>query len=164
MVRTWLLSKRRFYFLFFGWIFYFLDVDTNAESSLKCKSCSLGKYQNMIQSKCHMLLIRFIIWYEFSVYETKLPSIITLFNKISLPSFISFLLWCYAVSGCPMFFYPSCHVGTSSNVRQSTGVWQEDLKWFTRILEILNQISWCVRMIQCHSTVQYSSICVRHIL
>ena len=30
--------------------FYFLDVDTNAESSLKCKSCSLGKYQNIIQS------------------------------------------------------------------------------------------------------------------
>ena len=92
------------------------------------------------------------------MYGTKLPSIITLFNKISLPSFISFLLWCYAVSGCPMFFYPSCHVGTSSNVRQSTGVWQEDLKWFTRILEILNQISWCVRMIQCHSTVQCSTV------
>ena len=30
--------------------FNFLDVDTNAESSLKCRSCSLGTNQNIIQS------------------------------------------------------------------------------------------------------------------
>ena len=61
-----------------------------------------------------------------------------------------------------MFFYPSYHVGISSNVRQSTGVWQEALKWFIQILEILNQISWYVSVVQYsiahYGILQYSAV------